>query len=128
MRIFGIGIDVIEIERVEGAIESFGERFLDRIFTNEEQQYCLKQKRPAVHLAARWSAKEATSKALGTVIGTVLSWKDMEVVRRQTGEPEMILKGDGLVFSRQQGIDQIKISLTHAQNYAAANAVAISNS
>ena len=77
MRIFGIGIDVIEIERVEGAIESFGERFLDRIFTNEEQQYCLKQKRPAVHLAARWSAKADTSKALGTGSGTVLSWMAM---------------------------------------------------
>ena len=57
MRIFGIGIDVIEIERVEKAMESFGDRFIARIFTVRERDYCLKQKRPAVHFAARWSAK-----------------------------------------------------------------------
>ena len=126
MKIFGIGIDVIEVARVEAAIEAFGDRFLSRIFTEAEKEYCRKQNRPAVHFAARWSAKEATSKALGTGIGEALSWKDMEVVRRQTGEPEMVLNGDGLAFSRQQGIEQIKISLTHAKNYAAANAVALS--
>ncbi|MBB80358.1 MAG: holo-[acyl-carrier-protein] synthase [Roseibacillus sp.] len=126
MRIFGIGIDVIEIERVEKAIEAFGDRFLARIFTVGERDYCLKQNRPAVHFAARWSAKEATSKALGTGIGELLSWGDMEIVRRQTGEPEMVLSGEGLGFCSQHGIDQIKISLTHAKLYAAANAVAIS--
>ncbi|MBG70906.1 MAG: holo-[acyl-carrier-protein] synthase [Roseibacillus sp.] len=126
MRIFGIGIDVIEIERVEKAMESFGDRFIARIFTVDERDYCLKQKRPAVHFAARWSAKEATSKALGTGIGELLSWGDMEVVRRQSGEPEMVLRGAGLGFCSQHGIEQIKISLTHAKLYAAANAVALS--
>ena len=126
MKIFGIGIDVIEIERVEQAIEAFGDRFLARIFTADERDYCLKQNRPAVHFAARWSAKEATSKALGTGIGELLSWGDMEVVRRESGEPEMVLIGDGLDFCDQHGVEQIKISLTHAKNYAAANAVALS--
>ena len=128
MKVFGIGIDVIEIERVEKAIETFGDRFLARIFTVDERDYCLRQNRPAVHFAARWSAKEATSKALGTGIGEFLSWGDMEVVRRQSGEPEMVLSGDGLEFCSQHGIDQIKVSLTHAKHYAAANAVALTTS
>ena len=64
--------------------------------------------------------------ALGTGIGELLSWGDMEVVRRQSGEPEMVLRGAGLGFCSQHGIEQIKISLTHAKLYAAANAVALS--
>ena len=114
--------------QADAAIEAFGDRFLSRIFTEAEKEYCRKQNRPAVHFAARWSAKEATSKALGTGIGELLSWGDMEVVRRQSGEPEMVLSGDGLEFCSQHGIDQIKVSLTHAKHYAAANAVALTTS
>ena len=79
MKIFGIGIDVIEVERIEEAMREFGDRFLDRIFTAEERDYCLNQKRPAIHFAARWAAKEAVSKAFGTGIGELLAWQDMEI-------------------------------------------------
>ncbi len=123
MRIFGIGIDVIEVERIEDAVEEFGERFLERIFTSEERAYCQRQKRPPIHYAARWAAKEAVSKAFGTGIGEFLTWQCMEVRRRDSGEPEVVLHGKGKVFAEENGIVQVKISLTHAKSYAAANAV-----
>jgi len=125
MKIFGIGIDVIEVERIEEAVEEFGERFLERIFTAGERDYCSGQKRPAIHYAARWAAKEAVSKAFGTGIGEELGWQDMEVCRRTSGEPELVLHGRGRAFAVEHGIQQIKISLTHAKSYAAANAVAL---
>ncbi len=126
MEIFGIGIDVIEVERIEEAIEDSGDRFLQRVFTADERFYCQKQKRPVIHFAARWAAKEAVAKALGTGIGEVLAWQDMEVSRLPSGEPEMTLRGGGRQFVEEHGITQIKISLTHARNYAAANAVVMS--
>ena len=78
MMIFGIGIDVVEVERVESSIAEFGERFVSRVFTEAERAYCESQKRPAIHYAARFAAKEAVAKALGTGIGKELSWLDME--------------------------------------------------
>lgn len=125
MRIFGIGIDVIEVERMEEALGEFEERFLSRVFTDGERAYCQKQKRPAIHYAARWAAKEAVSKALGTGIGKDLGWQDMEVCRRESGEPDMVLCGRGKEFADAHGIVEVKISLTHAKHYAAANAVVV---
>jgi holo-[acyl-carrier protein] synthase len=125
MRIYGIGIDVIEVERIEQAISEFGDHFLDRIFTAGEQSYCSGQKRPALHYAARWAAKEAVSKAFGTGIGEFLEWHDMEVVRRDSGEPELVLLGKGASYAREKAVTDVKISLTHAKLYAAANAVVL---
>jgi len=123
--IFGIGIDVVEVERVESSMAEFGERFASRVFTEAERAYCDSQKRPAIHYAARFAAKEAVAKALGTGIGKDLSWLDMEIRRRESGEPEVFLSGDGAKFAKDNNLGQIKISLTHAQHYAAANAVAL---
>lgn len=128
MMIFGIGIDVVEVERVESSMAEFGERFANRVFTEAERAYCDSQKRPAIHYAARFAAKEAVAKALGTGIGKDLSWLDMEIRRRESGEPEVFLSGDGEKFAKANNLTQIKISLTHAQHYAAANAVALSAS
>lgn len=125
MNIFGIGIDVIEVERIDEAVGEFGDRFLTRIFTEGEREYCARQKRPAIHYAARWAAKEAISKAFGTGIGEELGWQDMDICRRPSGEPEVVLHGRGEAFAKENGILQVKISLTHAKLYAAANAVAM---
>ena len=125
MRLLGIGIDVIEVERIEDAVEEFGERFLERIFTEGERAYCGRQKRPELHYAARWAAKEAVSKAFGTGIGAELSWTEIEVVRLASGEPTLILTGKASEFAKEQGIREVKISLTHAKHYAAANAVVL---
>ena len=128
MIIFGIGIDVVEVERVESSMSEFGERFASRVFTEDERAYCESQKRPAIHYAARFAAKEAVAKAMGTGIGKDLSWLDMEIRRRDSGEPEVFLTGDGEKFAQKHNLTQIKISLTHAEHYAAANAVVLSGS
>ncbi|MGJ8724557.1 MAG: holo-ACP synthase [Roseibacillus sp.] len=126
MQLFGIGIDVVEVSRIEESIAEFGQKFLDRIFTAREQEYCEKQKRCAIHYAARFAAKEAVSKAFGTGIGKDVSWLDLEVVRKASGEPEVVLGGRAKEFADENQVGAIKISLTHAQHYAAANAVVLS--
>jgi holo-[acyl-carrier protein] synthase len=128
MRIYGIGIDVVEVERIASAIERHGEPFLARLFTADERAYCAAQKRPALHYAARFAAKEAVSKALGTGIGGEAGWLDLEIVRDISGAPKLVLSGAAADFARVKGIDEIQISLTHAKEYAAANAIAVANS
>ena len=125
MNIFGIGIDVVEVQRIASSMDEFGDRFADRVFTPAEREYCDKQKRPELHYAARFAAKEAIAKAFGTGIGQDLAWLDMEIRRRESGEPELFLTGDGENFAKKNKIAQVKISLTHAQHYAAANAVVL---
>ncbi|MCW1921376.1 holo-ACP synthase [Luteolibacter arcticus] len=125
MKLFGIGIDVVEVERIESSMAEFGERFATKIFTAGERAYCESQKRPAIHYAARFAAKEAVAKAFGTGIGRDLGWLDMEIVRKDSGEPELVLSGVGKAYAAGKGIAEVKISLTHAHHYAAANAVAL---
>lgn len=125
MIIFGIGIDVVEVERISLSLTEFGIRFSNKVFTRLEQDYCESQKHPAIHYAARFAAKEAVAKALGTGIGKQLGWLNVEVSRRSSGEPEVSLRGDGKIFAEANNITQIKISLTHAEHYAAANAIVL---
>lgn len=123
MQLFGIGIDVVEVARIEASLAEFGAQFLNRIFTPLEQAYCQRQRHPALHLAARFAAKEAISKAFGTGIGKEVGWLDLEIVRKPSGEPEVVLHGRGQLFAEENQVSAIKISLTHAEHYAAANAV-----
>ncbi len=125
MRIFGIGIDVVEVERIAAAIERHGEPFLVKLFTPNERAYCEVQKKPALHYAARFAAKEAVSKALGTGIGGQAGWLDLEITRDPFGAPKLALQGSAADFARQNRISEVQISLTHAREYAAANAIAI---
>jgi holo-[acyl-carrier protein] synthase len=125
MRIFGIGIDVVEVARISQAIERQGERFLVKIFTPAERAYCELQKNSALNYAARFAAKEAVSKALGTGIGAHAGWLDLEITRLPSGAPALTLHGAAAAFARQQGISEVQISLTHARDYAAANAIAL---
>lgn len=125
MMIYGIGIDVVEVNRIEDAIARQGEGFLRKLFTENERQYCEKQKRPAMHYAARFAAKEAVSKALGTGIGGKAGWLELEVVRGESGAPTMLFHGHAREFLTAQGIAEVQVSLSHAKDYAAANAVAV---
>jgi holo-[acyl-carrier protein] synthase len=125
MRIFGIGIDVVEVERIASAIERHGEPFLTRIFTAAERAYCESRKHPTMHYAARFAAKEAVVKALGTGIGVNAGLQDMEVTHDANGAPKLRLSGAAEAFAKQHGITEIQISLTHARDYAAANAIAL---
>jgi holo-[acyl-carrier protein] synthase len=125
MRIFGIGIDVVEVSRIASSIERHGDLFLRKLFTPAERAYCDKHKTPALHYAARFAAKEAVSKALGTGIGSQAGWLDLEITRDSLGAPKLVLLGPAAAFAKQNGIIEIQISLTHAREYAAANAIAI---
>ena len=121
--ILGIGIDIIEVARIQASHEKFGERFLNRILHPGEITYCLSHTAPAPFLAARFAAKEAISKAFGTCIGAQLSWQDMEVARRDSGEPYVILHGKGLELLKTRNARTLLISLSHTQQHATAVAV-----
>jgi len=121
--ILGTGIDIIEVARVQASHERFGERFLNRILLADEIAYCLSHKIPGPFLAARFAAKEAVSKAFGTGIGAQLGWQDMEICRKESGEPFVVLHGKGKKLFQARGAKQLLISLSHTANYAAATAV-----
>ena len=121
--ILGVGIDIIEVARIQTSHEKFGERFLNRILLPAEIAYCLTHKTPAPFLAARFAAKEAISKAFGTGIGAKLGWRDMEIARRHSGEPFVILHGAGQKLFDERGASSVLISLSHTVNYAAATAI-----
>jgi holo-[acyl-carrier protein] synthase len=125
MRVFGIGIDVVEVARIASAIERHGEPFLAKIFTTAERAYCESRKQSAMHYAARFAAKEAVSKALGTGIGGDAGLHDLEVIHDAKGAPKIRLSGAAEAFAQEHGITEIQISLTHASDYAAANAIAL---
>jgi holo-[acyl-carrier protein] synthase len=125
MIIYGIGIDVVEVERIGSAIARQGDRFLEKLFTANEREYCERQRNPNLHYAARFAAKEAVSKALGTGIGGEAGWLEIEVVRAESGAPRMEFHGNAAAFLQAEGISEVQISLSHAREYAAANAVAI---
>ena len=121
--ILGTGIDIIEVARIAASFEKFGERFVNRILLPDEIAYCLAHRKPAPFLAARFAAKEAISKAFGTGIGATLGWQDMEIRRKESGEPFVVLHGKGRELFAARGAQSLHISLTHTENYAAATAI-----
>jgi holo-[acyl-carrier protein] synthase len=121
--ILGIGIDIIEVTRIQASHERFGERFLNRVLHPAEIAYCLSYKNPAPFIAVRFAAKEAISKAFGTGIGAALGWRDMEIRRKESGEPFVVLHGKGKKLFAARGAKQLLISLSHTKDYAAATAV-----
>ena len=110
------GIAIIEISRVRRVLEQYGQRFLDRIFTPAEIAYCRER---APNLAARFAAKEATMKALGTGVRGV-GWKDIETVRHESGAPSVLLHGRAKRRAQRLGIRDISLSLSHSREYAVA--------
>jgi holo-[acyl-carrier protein] synthase len=121
--IVGIGIDIVEVARIESAWKRFGAKFIDRILLPDESAYCLTHKNAAPFFAARFAAKEAVSKAFGTGIGASLGWHDIEVRRRESGQPYVVLHGKGqdLLMARKANV--LHLSLTHTATNSAAVAV-----
>jgi holo-[acyl-carrier protein] synthase len=111
-----IGVDIIEIERIAAIIDRFGDRYLQRVYTNRELAYCNGR---TTSLAARWAAKEATAKALATGIGAV-DWQEIEVVNADNGCPSLILHGKAVDLAEQKGISEFAVSLSHTKDYAVA--------
>lgn len=121
--ILGTGIDLVEVTRIRDSLERFGERFLKRVLLPDEAGYCMSHRDPAPFVAGRFAAKEAISKAFGTGIGSQLGWLDMEVCRKESGEPFVVLHGEGLKLLAARNGRSLHLSLTHTANYAAAVAL-----
>lgn len=121
--ITGIGIDIIELERVQQAFDKFGDRYRNRIFTPDEQAFCDKFKLPLERYAARWSAKEAAVKALGTGFTRGIKWVDIEVLPNPAGQPLLHLRGNAAAIAREQSVRSAHVSLSHGRDYATATVI-----
>jgi holo-[acyl-carrier protein] synthase len=113
------GVDIIEIGRIRRVAETYGRRFLKRIYTDGEVAYCRGR---APQLATRYAAKEAVMKALGTGVRGV-RWRDIEVIRRRGQAPTIKLSGTALARAERLGIDHLALSLSHSEEYAVASVV-----
>ena len=116
----GLGTDIIEIDRMRKSIERHGQHFLNRLFTQKEQDYCYKFKDPAPHFAGRFAAKEALVKALGTGFGAHISWHDIEVFNDEFGKPIVSLSSHA---SQKFDSPHLLVSISHCESYATATAI-----
>ena len=118
--VVGVGTDLMEIARIQQSIARFGDRFLVRVFTPREIEYCQRKKNAAESFAARFAAKEAGAKALGTGISHGVGWLELEVTREPSGKPSLELKGRAAQRARALGVTHISLSLTHSRDVALA--------
>ncbi len=120
--IYGIGTDIIEIKRVGQAIERHGPRFLDKVFTPLEQAYCLRHREASPHFAARFAAKEAAVKALGTGFRDGIHWLDIEITNTNEGKPFITLSER---LKELVGGLELQLSMSHCRDYATAFVIAV---
>lgn len=118
--ILGIGIDLVDLERLRGVIARHGDRFVGRILTGAERAFCEAHVDQAPHVGARFAAKEAAVKALGTGVAEGISWRDIEIVRAGNGAPSLELHGPARQAADRRGVRNIHVSLTHDRTTAAA--------
>jgi holo-[acyl-carrier protein] synthase len=116
--ILGIGSDLAQVERIRKSIAQYGDRFLNRVYTERERAYASSKANPAERYAARFAAKEAGMKAIGTGWRRGITWKDFEVVNETSGQPTLRLSGVALEMSATMGVEHISISLTHTAETA----------
>ena len=116
----GFGLDLIELERFRAAWHRHGDRFLERVFTDHERQVCLRRRDPVPELAARFAAKEATFKAIGTGLREGVRWRDVEVHNAPSGRPYLRVSGRVAEIARSLGGRRLVVSLTHSADTAAA--------
>ncbi|GAB6282055.1 MAG: holo-ACP synthase [Ignavibacterium sp.] len=119
--IMGIGVDIIEIDRIKNSVDKFGEQFLNKIFTKNELEYCLSKANKYQHLAARFAAKEAVSKALATGWNNEFNWKNVEIFNKPNGMPFVELKGNLKSFLSDD--KNLKISMSHSRDYVVCFAI-----
>ncbi|EDY80701.1 holo-(acyl-carrier-protein) synthase [Verrucomicrobiia bacterium DG1235] len=123
--VLGIGVDIVSVSRIRELIERQGERFLNRVYTKAELEYCSKFKDPSERFAARFAAKEAVAKAFSTGIGEHLNWTSVGVVSGERGQPEVELDEKGKLLLYQVGGEHVAISLSHTEDSAIAFAVVV---
>lgn len=120
MSVLGIGIDLVDVVRIQHSLDRFGERFVQRVFTEGEIAYCRSMKFPARHFAARFAAKEAVSKAFGTGIGKAMGWRDIDVHKKESGEPFLVLHRGADTLARDRSVKSAWITLSHTDDHAIA--------
>ncbi|MFC1494419.1 holo-ACP synthase [Thermodesulfobacteriota bacterium] len=118
--IYGTGIDLVKIERIEKVIKRWGDRFINRVYTPDEREFCLKRVSPYSAFALRFAAKEAFSKALGTGMRKGVAWRDIEVFHYEGGRPGLKLHGRSLALCRDEGIISFHVSLSDEKEYGVA--------
>jgi holo-[acyl-carrier protein] synthase len=123
MSVLGVGVDLVECARIQRAIDRFGDRFLHRVFTDGEIEYSMSMKFPARHLAARFAAKEAVSKAFGTGIGKAMGWRDIDIRKKPSGEPFLVFSGPAKQLAERRGVSVALITLSHTEHHAMATIV-----
>lgn len=129
MQIIGHGIDLVDVERIEDMLERHGSRFVDRCFTVREQMYCESSRDArAQRYAARFAAKEAVFKAIGTGLVEGMAFNQIEVLRAPDGEPSLELQGRVAEVATREGITRWLLSLSHIKLYASASAIALADS
>jgi len=119
--VVGVGIDIIEIERIKKSIEKFNELFLNKIFTQIELEYCLSKKNKYQHFAARFAAKEAIAKAIATGWSEGFKWKDIEIYNEKNGQPRVKLLGNLKKFLDEG--KELKITMSHSEHYVTCFAI-----
>jgi holo-[acyl-carrier protein] synthase len=123
--LLGLGSDLIDVDRIAGVLDRQGDRFLNRVFTDEERAYCFGMKYPHKHLAARFAAKEAVSKAFTTGIGAELGWKSISVYHGSRHEPLVRLDEKGEALLKQVGGTHVLLTLSHTDTAAMAVAAIV---
>ena len=122
--IMGMGTDLVEVDRIRALLDRMGPERLDRIFSAEEIEYCQsKGASAAIHLAARFAAKEALAKALGTGFAVGVRWKDVSISHDETGRPRLRLEGYARELADGNGVTDIHVSLTHTTKHAMATVI-----
>lgn len=121
--IVGTGVDIAETARIERSLERHGEHFIKRLYTPVEIAYCEKFRNRAERYAARFAAKEAAFKALGTGWGKGVRWLDVEIRNQPSGKPELMLSGRAEQIARELGVTRSAVSISHAQGYVVAQVI-----
>ena len=121
--IIGIGVDIVEVDRIAAALERFGSRFAERVFTPAEVRYCDSKANRVERYAARFAAKEAGFKALGTGWSRGIGWQEVVVEREASGRPTLVLRGRAGEFAARLGAKHVFVSLSHTTTYAVAQVV-----
>ena len=126
MPILGHGIDIVETARIRNMLDEHGRRFLDRVFTAAEQEYCARnQKRYIERLSGRFAAKEAVLKVLGTGWRGGIAWTDIDIRSEPSGQPVVILSGECLRIASEMGIERWHVSISHIETHATASAIGL---
>lgn len=126
MPILGHGIDIVETQRIRNMLDEHGRRFLDRVFTQAEQEYCARNhKRYIERLSGRFAAKEAVLKVLGTGWRGGIAWTDIDIRSEPSGQPRVVLSGECLRIAGRLGIEHWHVSISHIETHATASAIGL---